>query len=366
MVAEIQIYAALLSDIKDRVRYRVISWIFRAVSIGACLGLLSVSTTGFANPALTEPINQQELARIKTLLAIPEDKVDFAYAKLTIDQIIDPNINIDDEIHRLDRMVQDVQAMGVFTRSMDKKNALRRYLYEKGSWNRHQSFTYDFSDPKGTNIENKLLANYLTSKKGNCVSMPVLFITLGQKLGLNVTASTAPLHVFVKYTDDETGITYNLETTSGGNPARDSWLRQGFSISDLAIKNGVYMQKLTRVETVAVMVSSLLQHYQEQKQYGQVIATADLILKYYPNAVSAVIYKASAYNELLKVHGLWQYHAPMEVPAEQRGKFKYLVTRVNGYHNQAVKMGWRPPSQAENEAYLKRVKQDAGKLMGEW
>ncbi len=32
--------------------------------------------------------------------------------------------------------------------------------------------------------------------------MPFLFIILGQKLGLDVTASTAPEHVFVKYRDD--------------------------------------------------------------------------------------------------------------------------------------------------------------------
>jgi len=188
--------------------------------------------------------------------------------------------------------------------------------------------------------------------------MPFLFIILGQKLELNVTASTAPLHVFVKYTDDETGMTYNLETTSGTNPARDSWLRQGFPMTDTAVKNGIYLQKLTRKETVAVMANMLLQHYYEQKQFGQLIATADVILAHYPKAVSAIIYKASAHNQLLKTHGLWRYRAPDEVPQQKQDTFKYLVSRVNAYHNQAVGMGWRPPSQAENEAYLKKVKQE--------
>lgn len=46
--------------------------------------------------------------------------------------------------------------------------------------------------------------------------MPFLFIILGDRLGINVTASVAPLHVFVKFTD-ENGVIHNLETTSGTN-----------------------------------------------------------------------------------------------------------------------------------------------------
>lgn len=328
-------------------------WAFFAFSL-----LCSVST--WASTSITGPVDQVALAQVQALFDTSEQDIDFAHTKLTIDKMIDPSINIGREMLRLNRIVSDIKAMNLAT-SMEKKDALRHYLYDAGEWNEFTPFTYDFNDPKGTDIDKKLLTNYMDSKKGNCISMPVLFISLGQKLDLDVTASTAPLHVFVKYTDDATGTTYNLETTSGGNPARDAWLRQGFPMTDLAIKNGIYLQKLTNKETVAVMANTLLQHYYEQKQFGQLIATADVILSHYPKAVNAIIYKASAYNQLLKVHNLWRYRTPHEVPPQKRETFIYLISRVNGYHNQAVRMGWHQPSQAENDTYLKKVKHEATK-----
>ena len=314
----------------------------------------------FANTDITGPVNDSDLNKVLALLNTPEKHIDFALAKLTIDSIIDPDLDIKYETHRLELMVQAINAMGLIT-SMEKKNALRTFIYEPGIWNQYHPFSYNFNDPKGTNIKSKLISHYLTNRNGNCISMPFLFIILGQRLGLDVAASTAPLHVFVKYTDDATGVTYNLETTSGGNPARDSWLRQGFPMSQLAVNNGIYLKKLTNKETVAVMANVLLQYYYEQKQFGQLIAMADLILLHYPKAVSAVVYKASAYNELLKVHNLWRYHSSSEVPQQERDKFIYLVSRVNEDHNKAVLMGWRQPSQVENEAYLKKVRQKATK-----
>ena len=46
------------------------------------------------------------------------------------------------------------------------------------------------------------MSHYLATRKGNCVSMPVLFVILGQKLGLPITLAIAPNHVFAKYKRD--------------------------------------------------------------------------------------------------------------------------------------------------------------------
>ncbi len=331
--------------------YLFIGWI-------ACL---LFSSTIYADPNIEGPVDQVILNQAQQLLNTHEDQIDFLEIKLVIDQIIDPTINIEEIKKHIDVMIQEIHAMGPFTTSLQKKDALRQYLYDKGSWNQSKVYTYDFDDPKGINIQNKLLGNYLKSREGNCVSMPILFLILGQKLGLNVTASTAPLHVLVKYTDDETGYTFNLETTSGAHPARDIWYKEGFHISDLALKQGAYLDKLSKRETVAVMINTLLQYYFEQKMYGQVIALAKLMLKTYPKSVSAIIYISSAYNELLKEHNLWQYRIPSEVPEEKRRLFKYITYYLNGYHDVALQLGWQPPTAEQEEAYLEKVKEDATK-----
>ncbi|GLS27583.1 transglutaminase-like domain-containing protein [Marinibactrum halimedae] len=302
--------------------------------------LCPIST--WANQSIVGPVNQESLSKIKKLLDTPEEEIDFAHIKLTIDNIIDPTVNISRENIRLERIVKDIKKLGLET-SMERKEALRRYLYEAGEWNNFKPFTYDFDDPNGTDIDNKLFKNYLTTKKGNCISMPFLFIALGQKLDLDVTASTAPNHVFVKYTDTDSGRTYNLETTSGAQTARDEWIREQLPMTDLAIKNKLYMQKLSRKKTAAIMLETLLDHYRKQNRHGQLIATANVLIEHYPESINTVIKVASAYNHLLKVHNVWQYHLPHEVPLQKRRVFTYLTTRINELHHYAESLGWRNP-----------------------
>ncbi|WP_179301184.1 MULTISPECIES: hypothetical protein [unclassified Mesorhizobium] len=63
--------------------------------------------------------------------------------------------------------------------SMEKMKALRTFLYEGGWWNNSRPFEYDLSDSYGQKPGSQSLVNYLATRKGNCVSMPALFVTLG-------------------------------------------------------------------------------------------------------------------------------------------------------------------------------------------
>ncbi len=142
----------------------------------------------------------------------PEQQIDLARAKLTIDRTIDPSIDIEANIQRLDHMV--VRELSGNATSLDKLKALHEYLYQDSAWNGNQGFRYDFNDPLGQDIRNKLLPTYLATKRGNCVSM-FFFIALRQKLGIDVTAALAPAHVFVKYRD-KSGKLNNVEATNQG------------------------------------------------------------------------------------------------------------------------------------------------------
>src|SRR3546814_13674837 len=84
----------------------------------------------------------------------------------------------------------------------------------------------DWSSDVCSSDLNKLLPTYLASRRGNCVSMPVLHIILAEKLGLNVHLSTAPLHMFVRYTNPQNQRDLSIEPTSGGYPTRDVWSRE--------------------------------------------------------------------------------------------------------------------------------------------
>jgi regulator of sirC expression with transglutaminase-like and TPR domain len=316
------------------------------------------------NPATVfDSSHFDQAQQLKTILEQPEDAIDFARAKLTIDKMVDPSIDVEANVLKIDEIVKIIKTMLVAdATSMDKMLAIKKYLYEAGAWNDYQPYQYDFADPMGTKITNKLLPNYLVTKKGNCISMPLLFIVLGQRLGIDVTASTAPSHVFVKYTDSETGQTYNLETTSGANFSREVWYQQTMHVTNEALANRIYLQKLSKRETVAVMAMMLTESYREKQEYEKAMMIADVVLKYFKNDVDTMLMKGSLFYRLLAKNYLKKYPAPNLIPESERPYFQFLSTNNLYWFEKAESLGCREPTPEDEQNYLEIVKRDAEKL----
>lgn len=299
-----------------------------------------------------------EAKRVKTILQQPESSMDLAVVKLTIDKMIDPSIDISANLKKIDSIVVQILAMaGRNPSSNAKLLALKRYLYEKGPWNGNEPYQYDFADPRGTKINNKLLSTYLVTRKGNCVSMPFLFVVLGQRLGLDVSASTAPEHYFVKYTDPDAGVTYNLETTSGANPTRDMWYRQEMPMTDEAIANGVYLQALTKRETAALMATILSENFAERREPEKAIAIADAVLPFYPMNIGLILGKGSAYSRLIKRDFVAKYPRPADIPAAEVPYFRFLSEQNRLWFAKAESLGWQQPSMVQEVRYQETVNQ---------
>lgn len=298
----------------------------------------------------------KEASRIDALLRQPEKNIDLARIKLTIDKMIDPSIDVDAGLRQIDEMAVQVRSMLHGPQSSSTRlQVLQAYIYEKGPWNSYQPFSYDLKDPLGNNIRNKLLPNYIESKKGNCVTMPLLFVILGQRFGLDVSISTAPFHLFVKYTDPETGSTFNLEATSGAKPARDMWIRQQIPMTDDAIANGLYMQKLSKREAAAVMATTLAEYFAQKQQHEKVIALSDVILKYYPKEVGSMLRKGSAYGRLAKAHFVSKYPQPNLIPPEEMDYFVYLEQQNRLWFTKAESLGWRESGRDQEAQYIQTI-----------
>lgn len=136
------------------------------------------------------------------------------------------------------------------------------------------------ADPLGRNPANKLLTRYIRTRLGNCVTMPLLATILGRRIGLKMTLAAAPLHVFVKYTDDS-GTVWNLEATSGLGFTRDIWYRKELPMTDSAIGSGIYLRPLSEEENVALMATSLIEHDMKITHRPEnAIIIADVILRH--------------------------------------------------------------------------------------
>ncbi len=284
---------------------------------------------------------------IRTLINSPVDRLDYARAKLTIDKLIDPSIDVENTLIEMNQMVSTVEEMFATIpakeaeKSIERMRALQAFIYRAGHWNDDKPFQYNLDDPYGQRISTKLLPNYMKSRKGNCISMPILFLVLGEKLRLDLSLSTAPLHVFIKYTDDQTGKTYNLETTSGAGFTRDSWYHKKSPMMDAAIRNGVYLKNLSRKETLAVIAGLFVEHLIDTKKYEQAIAVSDVILEAYPAYGYLLAKKGTAYFHLLKSEIIDQYPDPKNIPASKQKFANELYRQNQTAFAQAEALGWR-------------------------
>lgn len=301
-------------------------------------------------------------AAIERMLTAPERDIDLVKAKLAIDQMIDPSIDVEAISTQIDTMakgLRDLLPAGAHPGL--KLEALRHHIYKPTAWNGGRPFEYDLNDPYGENVRNKLLATYLRTRKGNCVSMPLLFILLGQKLGLDVTASNAPNHVFVQWRDVD-GKLYNLETTSGAGFARDAWMRQQFDMTDESLKSGIYMQPLSKKETVALMAGTLLEFYGKQNHQMQRRLLAALLLQHSPKNVAAILHEREAVLAMWNQEFVRKYPTPGDIPQDKQARFLELSAQIQALENQAFKLGWRPPGEAREKQYREIVRNAKQKI----
>lgn len=321
--------------------------VFRLYPAQSVIVFLWIALVCGVSPAYAQRVLDANFNTIRAILELPEQKIDLAKAKLAIDRMVDPSIDTGRTQKQIDELAKALKAkVGTSTSSQEKLETLKAFIYQSGPWNDNRPFSYDLADPLGRNLRNKLLITYLETRKGNCVSMPILFVILGQKIGLDVTLATAPEHLFVKYRDDA-GNLYNLETTSGAGFAREAWIRQQLPMTDLALANGVYMQPLSKKQTVVIMASLLNEFYDEKGLDQQLIALSELELKYYPKYVNAMLNMSHAYWKIRRREFVSKYPDPNDIPVKERPYFKSIQALMTFWREEAQDLGWRLPPDAQ-------------------
>lgn len=223
--------------------------------------------------------------------------------------------------------------------SHDKLKVLRRFLYEAGEWNGNRPFGYDMTDPLGNRLSNKLLGTYLETRRGNCVTMPMLVMILGHRIGLDMTLATAPHHVFVKFTDDQ-GTVWNLEATSGAGYTRDLWYRQSLPMTDQAVAKGTYMRALPDEQVKALMATTLVESFMAEKQPEQAIATANVILRHNPGDAIMHVWRGSAFGLMLRRDVVARYPELGALSPEIRAYADALYMHNVADFHEAEALGW--------------------------
>jgi len=278
---------------------------------------------------------------VRTVLSPAGSRSDYLDAELTFEQSIDKDADTADTRATVARLVDAARQMaGPQPSDTYKLAAVRKAIYEAGPWNHNRAFSYDLADPLGANPRSKMLSTYVRTRKGNCVSMPVLFLIVADRLGLNVRLAAAPLHLFVRYTDPS-GAEHNLEATSGGHEARTAWYRANLPMSDRSIESGLYMRTFSKRETVAAMATEVLDFLFAERRFQEAADAADSLLAANPRDGYAMTKKGSALGLLMQAEFVGKYAAPGLIPAPLRARYRTLVAGNEKAFRDAAALGWR-------------------------
>ncbi|MCC4588552.1 hypothetical protein LL962_15825 [Xanthomonas sp. NCPPB 1067] len=299
-----------------------------------------------------------DLSPLRAQFQLPDDSVDYVAAKLVVDSIIDPSTDtaaVRRQVDQWERAVRgNVPANPTARQVLD---ALLKTLYVPGEWNQGRPFTYDLSDPLGRNPKNKQLATYLATREGNCVSMPILFVILGQRLGLTVTLATAPNHLLVKFADDEQQMWLNVEATAGGFKYDSSYQRET-GITEAALDNGLYLRPLLPHEGAGAIAGTLMEHYGVKKDADALMIVADLALSANPKDPVAMIWKANAYYLQIQQRIASKYPNAADVPPELHDEYRYLTRENLAWFAKAEQLGWVQKSPEQEASYIQSIQRE--------
>ncbi|WP_315821508.1 hypothetical protein [Paraflavitalea speifideaquila] len=116
---------------------------------------------------------------------------------------------------------------------------------EKGRLITLKPLTYHFNDFKGVNDYSQLFTlKLLQSGKGQCNSLPRLYLMVAEELGAQAYLSLGPQHSFIQYPDARNKLV-NFETTNG-TVVTTNWLMQSGYINANALKMKTYLDTLSR------------------------------------------------------------------------------------------------------------------------
>ncbi len=286
---------------------------------------------------------------LEHLVSVPENDINLLWSILVIDKYINPETDVEKTYRHVEGMGRTVAKMaGDKATDLEKIAAIRTYIYTAGPWNNHQPFSYDFLNPQGRLAVHKTLDYYIGNKKGNCVSMPILFLVLSEQLGVDVSLITAPTHLQIRYTDPKTGKSINLETTSGANPNRPEWLRTQIPPwTDRAVNSDMYLKTLTKQQMVAEMGTTMLQQlYTEDKNYHENIEVALVILNKYPQADIPLLHIMHSAQKIIETDYISKYADLSIMPPNEQMSAISLMEMADLAHQRLFELGYNFPKRA--------------------
>jgi len=269
---------------------------------------------------------------VEELFELPEEEINIGVASLVLAKEFYTDMNVDFFLYSFDYMAQRFsEVFGQYENPDERVRALNTYFYKSGFWNDGITFSYDDADLHVTKLSNRFINGYIATKKGSCITMPLLYVIIGERLGWPIYPVRSAKHFFVRYIPKELSFNFqqNIETTNGGSFISDEQYKLDVQIPDKSINNGVYLRTLSKKEYLAsLLLINANQHLEKNN-----IETAK---KYLRIAIQYDSTFSSAYWNYALIHFAEARKLEEELYYEQQTEISYYEIQAMNKKNQEI------------------------------
>jgi tetratricopeptide (TPR) repeat protein len=191
---------------------------------------------------------------LEQVLRLSEDQIDLATATLIASEYWSDMVAGRRYLDELDAMATEIAARLRQQRvPMDSRAipVINHYLFEELGF---QTISHA-DDPNDL-----FLHSVMDRRQGYCLSLSILYLSIAERLGLDLYGVVVPGHFFVRY--DNGHLRYNIETTSNGASPPDEHYRTKFNVPENS-RNSIYMKNLNKRQSLGCFFNNLGNVYSE-------------------------------------------------------------------------------------------------------
>ncbi|OGA13445.1 MAG: hypothetical protein A3H32_14925 [Betaproteobacteria bacterium RIFCSPLOWO2_02_FULL_63_19] len=225
---------------------------------------------------------------------VSADEFDLAEASLMVAQDIYPDINVRAYLGRLDDMAAEIRRrIAVDAFSEQKVQALNYYLFSERGFSGNIEHYYD---PR-----NSYLNEVIERRTGIPITLSILYIELGRRLGLNLHGISFPGHFLVKLTMKRGQLV--LDPFLGGEAQSESDLRQRLAkvLPAATARNASldhYLRPATPRQILARVLRNLKNIYMRGARFENALAIMHRMLLVVPESAAELRDRGMLYRQL--------------------------------------------------------------------
>lgn len=250
--------------------------------------------------------------RLKEIVGRPEEKLDLAEAALLIAQDEYPELDVSTYLHRLDELAETVRTRLLPDAGPESIIAAMNYLFFS-----EQGFSgndADYYDPR-----NNFLNDVLDRRVGIPITLSIVYMEVGQRLGLPLEGISFPGHFLVKLPTESGDVV--LDPYAGGVSLTEEDLNErlyhayGHEKPDMPLNR--LLASAGKKEILARVLRNLKNSYVQTEDFSKALSVIDRLLLIAPNLPGEVRDRGLIYEQLECPHAALQdYRRYLELEPE--------------------------------------------------